>query len=250
MNKEEEIKDSIEFCEDIYTYYEKADEENVTENNSYRSPYHASLERRRRFYSEPTKYVSYVSVLEDEERTKKKTVAVDCFQIILCIVLAFFTAKLVSSYVLQITEVHGESMEATVSNGDRLFVDKLAYQWKDPKRFDIVVFSKDGEVNLIKRVIGLPGETVKVCEGEIYINGNKLDEDYGLDPINPYAEPVEMQLGDEEFFVLGDNRLISLDSRYPAVGAVRKDEIMGEAFLRIYPLSKIDWLLPKDEEVE
>ncbi len=248
MNKEEEIKDSIEFCEDIYMYYEKADEEDVMDGSPYKKSYHASLERRRRFYSEPNKHASYISVLEDEEGMKKKAVAVDCFQIFLCIVLAFFTAKLVSSYVLQITEVHGESMAATVSNGDRLFVDKLTYQWKDPERFDIVVLSKDNEVNLIKRVIGLPGETVEIREGKIYINGIELVEHYGLDPINPYAEPVEMQLGEEEFFVLGDNRLISLDSRYPEVGAVRKDEIIGEAFLRIYPLSKVDWLLPKDEE--
>ena len=100
-------------------------------------------------------------------------------------------------------------MEATLHDGDNLIVDKLSYRFRDPKRFEIIVFPYRYKENTyyIKRIIGLPGETVQVKDGYVYIDGEKLDENYGLEVMEDAgiaAEPIE--LGEDEYFVLGDNR--------------------------------------------
>lgn len=151
---------------------------------------------------------------------------------------------LVIHFVGQRTEVDGGSMEATLSHGDNLIVDKLSYRFRDPERFDIIVFPFKHKENTyyIKRIIGLPGETVQIDEqGNIYINGEKLEESYGREIIKPEnvgiaSEPIE--LGDDEYFVMGDNRNNSTDSRMEIVGNIHRDEIIGRAWVRIWPLSK------------
>lgn len=238
MNKNEEIEESIEFCKDIYVYYEPQEQD-----KHYYKEYPA-YQKEIQPVGTPAKHFETESVDEtkvpvQEKSTEYREYKKQFLHVLLCIVLAFAAAKLVSSKVIQITTVHGDSMEATVSDGDRLFVGKIIYRFEEPKRFDVIVFTKDGEVNLIKRIIGLPGEKVEIKDGIIYIDGIELEEQYGLDPMNPEAEPVEMQLGEDEYFVLGDNRLVSLDSRYPAVGAVDKDEIIGKAIVRIFPLKRM-----------
>ena len=115
-------------------------------------------------------------------------------------------------------------MENTLHNGDNLIVDKLSYRFRDPERFDIIVFPFQYQANTyyIKRIIGLPGETVQIMEdGSIYINGEKLEESYGREVIQPEtigraAEPIV--LGEDEYFVMGDNRNNSSDSRTDIVG--------------------------------
>lgn len=147
-------------------------------------------------------------------------------------------------FVGQRTEVDGSSMEATLSHGDNLIVDKLSYRFRDPERFDIIVFPFKHKENTyyIKRIIGLPGETVQIDEeGNIYINGEKLEESYGREIIKPEnigiaAEPIK--LGEDEYFVMGDNRNNSTDSRVEIVGNIHRDEIIGRAWVRIWPLSK------------
>ena len=134
-------------------------------------------------------------------------------------------------------------METTLSDGDNLIVDKLTYHFSDPERFDIIVFPFQYEENTyyVKRIIGLPGETVQIdLEGNIYINGEILEEDYGLEPIlfpGLAAEPIT--LGEDEYFVLGDNRNNSSDSRDASVGNIHRDDIVGKAWVRIWPLNKI-----------
>ena len=129
-------------------------------------------------------------------------------------------------------------MEATLSNGDQLIVDKISYRFRDPKRYDIIVFPFRYEDNTfyIKRIIGLPGETIQIDgEGNIWVNGEILEESYGRDP-GLAAEPIT--LGEDEYFVMGDNRNNSSDSRVEAVGNIHRNEIIGRAFIRIWPLSK------------
>ena len=129
---------------------------------------------------------------------------------------------LIITYVGQRTRVSGSSMETTLSDGDNLIVDKLSYRFQDPKRFDIVVFPYKYEENTyyIKRIIGLPGDTVQVKDGYTYINGELLESDiYGAEVMieaGTASEPIT--LGEDEYFVLGDNRNHSLDSRDPSVG--------------------------------
>lgn len=149
---------------------------------------------------------------------------------------------LIITFVGQRTRVSGHSMEATLHDGDNLIVDKLSYRFRDPKRFEIVVFPYRHKENTyyIKRIIGLPGETVQVKDGYVYIDGEKLDENYGLEVMEDAgiaAEPIE--LGEDEYFVLGDNRNHSSDSRDPSVGILHRDELIGRAWIRIWPLDSI-----------
>ena len=152
---------------------------------------------------------------------------------LLCVLGAVW---LVITFVGQRTEVEGASMENTLHNGDNLIVDKLSYRFHDPERFDIIVFPFQYQANTyyIKRIIGLPGETVQIMEdGSIYINGEKLEESYGREVIQPEtigraAEPIV--LGEEEYFVMGDNRNNSSDSRTDIVGNIKREDIIGKAW--------------------
>ncbi|MBE5873280.1 MAG: signal peptidase I [Lachnospiraceae bacterium] len=141
------------------------------------------------------------------------------------------------------TVVDGDSMLPTLNDKDNLIVDKLTYRFKDPQRFDIIVFpfQYQEDTYYIKRIIGLPGETVQIDEnGKIYINGEVLSESYGREIIKPEYigvawEPVV--LGEDEYFVMGDNRNNSSDSRSPIVGNIHRDDIIGRAWVRIWPFS-------------
>ena len=146
------------------------------------------------------------------------------------------------TFVGQRTKVDGHSMEPTLSDGDNLIVDKLSYRFRDPERYDIIVFPYQHAENTyyIKRIIGLPGETVQVIDGYMYINGKKLDEHYGAEVMEDpgiAAEPIK--LGDYEYFVLGDNLNPISDSRVASVGVLTRDMLIGRAWVRIYPFNKI-----------
>lgn len=164
----------------------------------------------------------------------------------LIIYIAFVCAVVwgVVTFVGQRTEVSGSSMYDTLEDGDNLWVDKLTYHFKDPKRFDIVVFPfQDSSVYYIKRIIGLPGETVRIDEdGTINIDGKPLEGDvYGYETIVPNMigrAGEDIVLGEDEYFVMGDNRNDSKDSRFEEVGNIHKDHLKGKAAFRIWPLSK------------
>ncbi len=147
-------------------------------------------------------------------------------------------------FVGQRTAVDGASMEATLSDGDNLIVDKISYRFSDPKRFDIIVFPFKYQENTyyIKRIIGMPNETVQIdMQGNIYIDGEILSESYGREIIKPEnigraMEPI--QLGPDEYFVMGDNRNNSTDSRTEIVGNIQREDIIGRAWVRIWPFSE------------
>lgn len=147
---------------------------------------------------------------------------------------------LVVNYVTNRTLVHGSSMEATLSDGDSIMMDKLSYRFQEPERFDIVSFPYNDPAHpyLIKRIIGLPGETIQIMNGKIYINQEVLQESYGLEVIQSGGladQPVT--LGADEYFVMGDNRNDSVDSRFAEVGNVRKQDITGRAWLQVWPFN-------------
>ena len=150
---------------------------------------------------------------------------------------------LVVTYVGQRTKVSGSSMEPMLSDGDNLIVDKLSYRFSEPERFDIIVFPfrYAKKTYYIKRIIGLPGETVFIDEeGNIYINDELLSESYGREVIEDPGRAYEpVTLGENEYFVLGDNRNNSSDSRDPVVGNIHRDEFIGKAWVRIWPLNKM-----------
>lgn len=169
-----------------------------------------------------------------------KDVVKEIFSTIVYILIVLAATWLVITFVGQRTQVKGSSMEPTLSDNDNLIVDKITYRFKDPQRYDIIVFPFLYEENTyyIKRIIGMPGETVYIDEeGVIYIDGEVLQESYGREIMlsaGRASEPVT--LGEDEYFVLGDNRNNSSDSRDPSVGNIRRDNIIGKAWLRIWPL--------------
>ena len=158
------------------------------------------------------------------------------------ILLIIGLTYLIITFVGQRTMVSGSSMETTLQDGDNLIVDKISYRFHDPSRYDIIVFPYKYEENTfyIKRIIGLPGETVQVKDGYTYINGKKLTSDiYGREVMDaPGIAEEPIKLGSDEYFVLGDNRNHSQDSRDPYVGVLKRSDLMGRAFVRIYPLNK------------
>ena len=177
------------------------------------------------------------------EETKERSIFRELGGWLLYILIIIGLTYLIITFVGQRTRVSGSSMETTLSNGDNLIVDKLTYHFKEPKRYDIIVFPYKYEENTyyIKRIIGLPGETVQVIDGYTYINGEQLAGDiYGAEVMESAgiaAEPIT--LGEDEYFVLGANRNHSSDSRDPSVGILKRKDLMGRAWIRIYPFDKM-----------
>lgn len=169
---------------------------------------------------------------------------------IVYIILIIGLTYLIITFVGQRTQVDGHSMEPSLSHGDNLIVDKLSYRFRDPSRYDVIVFPYQHAENTyyIKRIIGMPGETIQIKDGYVYINGEKLDEHFGAEVMqetsnNIAANPVK--LGDDEYFVLGDNRNHSSDSRDPSVGILKRNQIIGRAWIRIFPFNKIGFVKHK-----
>lgn len=168
-------------------------------------------------------------------------------ELIIYALLLILCVRIVPTYIIQRTIVDGPSMEDTLHDGESLLVEKISWHFGWIDRFDIIVFYPYGreveEEYYVKRVIGLPGETVQIIGSEIFINGEVLEENYGKDPItNPGRAAEPITLGEDEYFVLGDNRAVSLDSRYDSVGNVKRENIGGKAIFRIWPLNKFGGL--------
>lgn len=174
---------------------------------------------------------------EEKEYSLKREIISTVVYLLAVVALTFLFVQFVG----QRTHVNGDSMNATLEDGDNLIVDKISYRFTDPDRFDIIVFPYQYQENTyyIKRIIGMPGETVQIQDGMIYIDGEVLGETYGKE-VMQYAgiasDPIT--LGEDEYFVLGDNRNNSSDSRDPSVGNIKEDQIVGKAFIRIWPLNK------------
>lgn len=141
-------------------------------------------------------------------------------------------------------QVKGESMMPTFQNGNYIFTSKVTYKMRSPERGDVVVFHSPGnaEIEYIKRIIGLPGDTVMLQNQEVYVNGKKLDEPYIASKTLPlpggYAEEnVPMNIPDGYYFVMGDNRPHSSDSR--DFGPITYESIVGQVFYRYFPADKM-----------
>ena len=174
---------------------------------------------------------------EDAEESILRELGGWIVYILLIIGLTYF----IITFVGQRTRVSGSSMETTLQNGDNLIVDKLSYRFHDPDRFDIIVFPQEDGRYFIKRIIGLPGENVRIDEdGFIYINGEKLQESYGKEVMrDPGLAKDGIQLGADEYFVLGDNRNNSEDSRFADIGMVKKRYIAGKIWFTCAPFEKL-----------
>ena len=173
----------------------------------------------------------------------KNSIWKELWEYIKMIIFVVAVVLVVNNFLLINARVPSESMENTIMTGDRFFGNRLAYLFDDPERFDIVVFKyPDDESQLfVKRVIGLPGETVEIKDGKVYINEQELTDDiYGItDYIDiPGIAEEPLTLKADEYFCLGDNRPESFDSRYAEVGPVHRADIVGKVWIRIWPLKK------------
>ena len=177
---------------------------------------------------------------KEQEPKEQKSMAREILEMVFYLVIALLAALFIVNFVGQRTQVDGHSMDPTLADGQNLILDKVSYRFRDPERYDIIVFpfEENGKKeHFIKRIIGLPGETVQIIDGYVYINGEKLESDiYGAEVMkNPGRAAEPITLGDDEYFVLGDNRNNSEDSRYADVGVVSGKNIEGKVWFVLSP---------------
>lgn len=174
-----------------------------------------------------------------------RSIAVWIFQIAIVCLIAFVYIWFFGQRVSTI----GESMKPVLRNGDIILVNRIVYDASSPHRGDIVVFKPNGNENshfYIKRLIGLPGEKIQIKDGKIYINGKKLKESYDTTEIEEAGiASDELQLSGEEYFVLGDNRKNSEDSRMADIGTVKRSEIYGKAWFIVSPYDHFGFIKEK-----
>ena len=187
---------------------------------------------------------------EQKERIIKICISVSIWVVSVVAVIAL--AWLLIRFSIEKTTVVDASMEPTLLEGDKIIIDTLTYRIRAPKRNEIIVFRQgDSEHSFynIKRVIGLPGEKIRISEGVVYINGEVMEEFAKVDSmILPGLANYEIELGEDEFFVLGDSRNNSEDSRYATVGNVKRSEIVGRAWIRTNKFGFVNSLNKREEE--
>lgn len=188
------------------------------------------------------------------------------------LLVAFVLALLLRSFLVQAFYIPSESMVPTLEIGDRVLVNRLSHRWSDPERGEIIVFADEAgaqrnaanpiagglrslaaglglappsEEDFIKRVIGLPGETIEVRDGVVYIDGEKLPEaattEGGYLSVRDDSSFPPTEIGEDQYFVMGDNRPRSSDSR-SLLGTIDREQIIGRAFVLVWPLSRTDVL--------
>lgn len=188
--------------------------------------------------------------MERRKRVRKRIIGPDmgkewkriCLGWIRTVVLLILAAYLLVTYVVQRVDVYGDSMSPVLDGKDVLLVEKLTPKIGTLERFDMVVFRYQYRDNLyyIKRIVGLPGETVQIADGKVWINGEALEDDFGVEPIEKGKRAEEpIVLGEDEYFVLGDNRNHSSDSRDSDIGNLKSQQIVGKAMIRIWPVKRI-----------
>ena len=172
---------------------------------------------------------------EKEKKINKSTIHEILFTLFYCGVAVFLAFVLVFSVGMKISMV-GVSMEPALYNGQEVLINPFIYKITSPKRGDVIAFLPNGNQNshyYLKRIVGLPGESIQIIDGYVYINGERLPEDE-YDKMADYGiAGNEIQLGSDEYFVLGDNRNMSEDSRSGNIGAVKKDTIAGKVWFHL-----------------
>ncbi len=191
---------------------------------------------------------------KESKRPLLKKIIFDLILLIAEIAAVVFLAYLIVNYALEKTEMIGISMEGTLKDHDKVIINKFTYRFTDPKRFEVIVFQESGNEHSyydIKRIIGLPGERIQIIDGQIYINGEVVEDIVNVDQMNNYGLATEeILLEENEYFVLGDNRNNSEDSRFASVGTILKEEIIGQAFIRLSPFNFVNKLNLKKEVSE
>ena len=241
---EKESSDAVE--EAVEESDEESDsEEDSSEEEKEESPKAAAKKKRRsRKHADDEE-------LDEEELAKEKSSLYMFLDTVRFVAVGLLVGILLVVFVIQRNDVYGTSMEPTLQSGDAVFVQMLSVYMGNFNRGDIVTIDAKGmegythEENLIKRVVGLPGETIKIEDGNVYINGNLLDESaYLPSETRTYVGAegqargyMELTLGPDEYYCMGDNRSTSKDSR--RLGPFKKSQLESKVLMRIYPFNKI-----------
>ena len=178
-----------------------------------------------------------------EKDKPKKSMKREIFEWIMVIVVAAAMAFVVRTFIFEPVRVEGSSMLNTLTNGEYMIATKFDYLLGDPERFDIVICdypnTDDGKYR-VKRVIGLPGETIELRAGELYVDGEHVAQDFDMTENETYFGPLTVPEGC--YFVMGDNRNNSKDSRSPMVGPLKRSEIKGHVRCVVFPFSRMQWI--------
>lgn len=186
---------------------------------------------------------------EEQKRERRIKIIKESIRFLIEVVVVIFIAWLIVTFALKKVSVIGSSMETTLYNGEDVIVNKSSYLLFSPRREQIVAFypepeegedirDMDDTVIRIRRIVGLPGEKIVIRDGKIYINGQELEEKYPFEAMNSAGRAVsEIQLEDDEYFVLSDNRNDMDDSRNTSFTRIRRQNIIGKVILRLNPFS-------------
>ena len=182
---------------------------------------------------------------EEEERLRKGQTSVgrEILSYIIMIGVVVAIVLVVNQFLLINARIPSASMENTIMVNDRVFGSRLAYRKADPQRYDIIIFKypDDESTYFIKRIIGLPGETVTIKDGKVYIDASTkpLDDSFCSETPTGDFGPYKVPAG--HYFVMGDNRDYAFDSRATNFGCVSQEEIYGKPMVRIYPFDRLTW---------
>ncbi len=174
---------------------------------------------------------------EPKESEKKKSVGREIFEWVMVVIVAVAAALLIRTFIFEPVRVDGNSMQSTLHDNEYMIVTKYQYLFSDPERFDVVIcrYPGRGNTNFVKRVVGIPGDTIEVRNQMLYVNGEAIEEDY-IDHKPDYNYgPVTVEEG--HYFVLGDNRSNSNDSHI--IGQLERNQIVGQVRLVAWPFSDI-----------
>lgn len=186
---------------------------------------------------------------EEQKRERRVKTVKEIIRFLIEVVVVIFIAWLIITFALKKVSVIGSSMETTLYNGEDVIVNKFSYLLLSPRREHIVAFypepeegedieDMDDTVIRIRRIVGLPGEKIIIRDGKIYIDGEELEEKYPFETMNSAGRAVsEVQLEDDEYFVLSDNRNDMDDSRNTSFTKIRRENIIGKVILRLNPFS-------------
>lgn len=189
----------------------------------------------------------------NRKRKRRKRLLARLLAFVAQVAAVVFLAYFIVNIVLEKTTVPGDSMETTLSAGEAILVNKFAYLFRGPKRNDVIVFKQSGNEHGyydLKRVVGLPGETVQVVGGRVYIDGELVEDVVNCEDMQvPGLAKDPVTLEGNEYFVLGDNRNNSEDSRFANIGTVMRKDIIGKAWIRLEEFGFISKLnMRKTEE--